>query len=205
MEVGVLALQGDFLEHIQTLRRIGIEAHEVRTAKKLQEIDGLIIPGGESTTIGMLLEKNGMHGTLRSRIERGMPVFGTCAGTILLAGSVEGRASIGGQLQPYLGVMDITVQRNAYGRQLDSFETTLPFRGSDGVSLRALFIRAPQIIRTGPAVEILVSLPDGNPVAVRERNMLAATFHPELTEDTHLHSYFLSMKSGDGLSLFTNC
>lgn len=197
MEIGVLALQGDFLEHIQTLRRIGVEACEIRTEKKLQGIDGLIIPGGESTTIGMLLEKNGMLGTLRSRIERGMPVFGTCAGAILLAGSVEGRASLGGHLQPYLGVMDITVQRNAYGRQLDSFETTLPFRGSDGVSLHALFIRAPQIIRTGPAVEVLITLPDGKPVAVRERNMLAVTFHPELTEDTHLHSYFLSMKNAD--------
>jgi len=197
MEIGVLALQGDFQEHMQALRRIGAEACEIRTEKKLHEIDGLIIPGGESTTIGMLLEKNGMLGTLRSRIERGMPVFGTCAGTILLAGIVEGRASIGGQMQPSLGVMDITVQRNAYGRQLDSFETTLPFRGSDGVSLRALFIRAPQIIRTGPAVEVLIDLPDGKPVAVRERNMLAVTFHPELTEDTHLHSYFLSMKSRD--------
>ncbi len=191
--VGVLALQGDFLEHRHMLERMGVTVSEVRTEKMLHEIDGIIIPGGESTTIGMLLVKYNMLHTLKSCIEQGMPVFGTCAGTILLAGDIEGLARLGGHLQPSLGVMDITVQRNAYGRQVDSFETTLAFAGSERSSMRALFIRAPQITRVGPGVEILAALPDGNPVAVREGNILAVTFHPELTEDTNVHRYFLKM------------
>ncbi|MGV8123209.1 MAG: pyridoxal 5'-phosphate synthase glutaminase subunit PdxT [Candidatus Xenobiia bacterium LiM19] len=193
MEIGVLALQGDFLEHRQMLEHMGVAAPLVRTEKMLGEIDGLIIPGGESTTIGMLLVKYSMLHTLKSRIERGMPVFGTCAGTILLAEDIEGRARLGSRLQPSLGVMDITVQRNAYGRQIDSFETTLPFPGSEGSSLRALFIRAPQITRVGPEVKVLASLPDGKPVAVKNGNKLAVTFHPELTEDTQVHRYFVRM------------
>lgn len=193
MEIGVLALQGDFLEHRQMLEHMGVTAPLIRTEKMLNEIDGLIIPGGESTTIGMLLVKYNMLHTLKSRIERGMPVFGTCAGAILLAEDIEGQARLGGMLQPSLGVMDITVQRNAYGRQADSFETTLPFPGSEGNSLRALFIRAPKIIRVGPEVKVLAALPDGKPVAVKEGNTLAVTFHPELTEDTRVHRYFVRM------------
>ena len=186
MRIGVLAMQGDFREHRAMLGRCGAESIEVRRPADLHAIDGLIIPGGESTTISHLLQEGGLFEGLRERILAGLPVYGTCAGAILLAKEVVGRAPC------TLAVMDITVRRNAYGRQVDSFEADIevPALGPDPV--RAVFIRAPYIERVGQGVEVLGSY-GGRPVLVRQDNCLVSTFHPELTLDTRLHRYFLSM------------
>ena len=185
--MGVLALQGDFEEHEAALEACGAEASEVRTAAQLAEVDGLVIPGGESTTIARLLDAFALREPLRERIVAGMPAWGTCAGAILLAREVPelDRAP--------LGVMDVVVDRNAFGRQLDSFETDLAIEGVGGGPFRAVFIRAPVIRDPGPGVEVLARLPDGRIVACREGRLLATAFHPELTDDPRVHRLFADM------------
>lgn len=186
MKIGVLALQGAFREHIETLRKLGVEAVEVRLPEQLEGLDGLIIPGGESTAIGKLAVKYGLQEAIRRFAESGKPVYGTCAGMILISKDV-------GHDQPLLGVMDVKVERNAFGRQLDSFETDLPFPALGEEPFPAIFIRAPRIESMGNGVQVLASLPDGTPVAARQGNMLVTAFHPELSEDSRLHRYFLAM------------
>ena len=186
--VGVLALQGAFREHVAAVTRLGATAHEVRQLKDIDGIDALIIPGGESTTMGKLLNEWNMLEPLRQRILDGMPVYGSCAGLILLCREIEDSD------QPRLGVLDATVRRNAFGRQVDSFETDLsiPEIGADPIP--AVFIRAPVITGVGAGVTVLAEV-KGQAVAVRQNNILATSFHPELTPDTRMHSYFLSFCS----------
>jgi len=189
--VGVLAVQGDFAEHAAMLRRAGlaraieVSVREVRKPPDLDGLDGLIVPGGESTTIGKLLVAYGLEDPIRAAAERGLPVWGTCAGMILLA-----RDIVGTQPDGRIGLMDLTVQRNAFGRQVDSFETDLPFDGIDH-PIHAVFIRAPLVQRIGSDAQALATLPDGRVVAARQGNLLATAFHPELTPDTSLHEWFL--------------
>jgi 5'-phosphate synthase pdxT subunit len=181
--VGVLALQGDVREHLAILTSMGVAAAPVRTAEDLDDVDGLVIPGGESTTIGRLAERFGMMDPLRRRISAGLPTFGTCAGMIFLATSLtEGS-------QPLLGVLDAVVQRNAFGRQNDSFEADLEVVGLDA-PFHAVFIRAPWVEKTGTGVEILARVND-HPVMVRQGRILAGSFHPELTGDDRIHRLFL--------------
>ena len=186
--VGVLALQGAFREHVAAVTRLGATAREVRQLKDIDGIDALIIPGGESTTMGKLLNEWNMLEPLRQRILNGMPVYGSCAGLILLCREIENSD------QPRLGVLDATVRRNAFGRQVDSFETDLsiPEIGADPIP--AVFIRAPVITGMGAGVTVLAEV-KGQAVAVRQNNILATSFHPELTPDTRMHSYFLSFCS----------
>ena len=186
--VGVLALQGAFREHVAAVASLGATAREVRQLKDIEGIDALIIPGGESTTIGKLLNEWNMLEPLRQRILDGMPVYGSCAGLILLCREIEDSD------QPRLGVLDATVRRNAFGRQVDSFETDLsiPEIGADPIP--AVFIRAPVITGVGAGVTVLAEV-KGQAVAVRQNNILATSFHPELTPDTRMHSYFLSFCS----------
>jgi pyridoxal 5'-phosphate synthase pdxT subunit len=190
MKVGVLALQGSFAEHAEALRRIGADPVLVRLPAHMDGISGLIIPGGESTTIGKLLINSGLLEPLRRAVKNGMPVYGTCAGMILLA------RDIGGLDQPLIGVMDITVKRNAFGRQLDSFEESLSVPTLGPEPFRGVFIRAPLIEKTGAEVTVLATLADGGVVAARQGKLLATAFHPELTEDGRVHRYFLSMIQG---------
>jgi 5'-phosphate synthase pdxT subunit len=185
--VGVLGLQGDFAEHLRTLRGIGADAVDVRRPEQLDDLDALIIPGGESTTIGKLAERYEIIPKLRERIAGGMPVWGTCAGAIFLAKDVPGHP------HPLLSVMDISVERNAFGRQLESFEADLDVRGMPGKPYHAVFIRAPRITKIGKDVETLATLEDGSVVAVRQGNLLATSFHPELTADDRFHRLFLSL------------
>lgn len=193
--IGVLALQGDFREHVEVLRRLGVEAREVRQPRDLEGVEGLIIPGGESTTIGRLAVKYDLVEPIRNLIATGRPVWGTCAGLIFLA------RDIGGYEQPILGVLDVVVERNAFGRQVDSFEIDLEIPDLAEVSLpeeanrpfRAVFIRAPVVKAVGPGVKVLARLPDQTIVAVRQENILGTAFHPELTDDTRFHRYFLRM------------
>jgi pyridoxal 5'-phosphate synthase pdxT subunit len=184
--IGVLALQGDVREHVAALERAGARTVPVKTRERLDEVDGLIIPGGESTTIGMLLERFELMEPLRARIESGMPVFGTCAGLILMAREIVGSG------QPRIGSLDVAVERNAYGRQVDSFETQVPSPALGEEALPAVFIRAPKIAELGTGVEVLAEA-DGDPVLVRQDRQLASTFHPELTADPRIHAYFVSM------------
>ncbi|HVP18246.1 MAG TPA: pyridoxal 5'-phosphate synthase glutaminase subunit PdxT [Spirochaetia bacterium] len=190
MKVGVLALQGSFAEHSEALRGVGATPVLVRLPVHLDGIAGLIIPGGESTTIGKLLVNSGLLEPLRAAVNRGMPVYGTCAGMILLA------RDIGGLDQPLIGVMDISVKRNAFGRQLDSFEESLSMPSLGAAPFRGVFIRAPLIEKTGPDVRVLAKLADGRVVAARQGRLLATAFHPELTDDRRVHRYFLSMIDG---------
>ena len=184
--VGVLALQGAFAAHAAVLESAGARAREVRTASQLAEVDALVVPGGESTVISMLLERSGLLGPLRCRLDDGLPVLGTCAGMILLASDiVDGRAD-----QHALGVIDISVRRNAYGTQIDSFEADLEVCGL-GSPFHGVFIRAPVVERAGPSVEVLSSL-DGRPVLCRSGAATAAAFHPELSGDPRLHARFLA-------------
>jgi len=183
--IGVLALQGDFQEHREMLRRMGLDPQEVRLPDHLDGLDGLIIPGGESTTIVRLMCSSGLLEPLRKLARDGFPIWGTCAGMILLAKRLDETGI------PALQAMDITVRRNAFGRQVDSFETDVPIPALGGDPFHAVFIRAPIIEEVGPAVEVLARLPDGTPVAARERRLLATAFHPELTPDTRLHRFFL--------------
>ena len=184
--VGVLALQGAFREHVAAVSRLGVAAREVRQLKDMDGIDAMIIPGGESTTMGKLLNEWHMLEPLRERIMQGMPVYGSCAGLILLCRTIENSD------QPRLGVLDATVRRNAFGRQVDSFETELSMPEVGAEPVPAVFIRAPVIISVGPEVRVLAQV-KGQAVAVRQNNILATSFHPELTPDTRLHSYFLNM------------
>jgi 5'-phosphate synthase pdxT subunit len=190
MTVGVLALQGDFREHLAMLASLGAPGIEVRTPGDLEAIDGLIIPGGESTTIGRLAVMFGLIDPIRQRCAQGMPAFGTCAGMIFLASQTVGKA------QPQLGVLDAVVERNAFGRQVDSFEASLEVVGLDD-PVHAVFIRAPWIAKIGRDVEVLAAVRDAegtdHPVLVRQGRILAASFHPELTNDVRLHRLFLSL------------
>lgn len=181
----MLALQGDVREHLDALRRSGVEALTVRTAAELAGVDGLVLPGGESTTMSRLLDVFGIAATLRQRLADGMPTLSTCAGTILLSRTIiDGRPD-----QTAFGALDIDTRRNGYGRQVDSFETDITVAGLDGPPFRAVFIRAPVITRCGATVEVLAAH-DGSPVAVRQGAHLALTFHPELTGDARLHRLF---------------
>lgn len=188
MKVGVLALQGAVARHAAMLARLGAESVAVRAPSQLDDVDALVMPGGESTTTSMLLESSGLADPLAERLSAGMPVFGTCAGMILLASEVlDGRDD-----QRVFGALDIAVRRNAYGRQLASFEADLavPEVGGAG-SFRAVFIRAPVVIRTGEAVEVLARV-EGQSVLCRQGAVLAAAFHPELGDDLRVHKYFLT-------------
>jgi 5'-phosphate synthase pdxT subunit len=191
VRVGVLALQGAFIEHEKILRRLGVDAIEVRLPEELAGLDGLIIPGGESTTIGKLAVKWRLLEPIRALAEAGRPVWGACAGMVLLARDVVD----GVPGQPLLGLMDIAVARNAFGRQVDSFEADLDVPVLGEPSFHAVFIRAPLIERVGEGVEVLARLEDGAVVAARQGNLLATAFHPELTEDNRFHRYFLGLRS----------
>ena len=189
--VGVLALQGDFREHIALLGALGREAVEVRTEEELAAVDALVIPGGESTTIGRLARIYGLIEPLRERIRAGMPVLGTCAGMIFLGAATTGRE------QPQLGVLDVVVERNAFGRQVDSFEADLEVEGL-GEPVHAVFIRAPWIVKFGADVEVLAAVADADTgeeraVFVRQDNVIATSFHPELTGDGRIHEMLLAM------------
>ena len=187
---GVLGLQGDFREHIDTFQRLGTEAVDVRRPEQLDDIDALVVPGGESTTIGKLAAHYGFIPKLKERVAQGMAVWGTCAGAIFIARDVPGHA------HPLAELMNITVRRNAFGRQLDSFEADLdvPALGDD--PFHAVFIRAPQIESVGDGVEILSWLGGDTIVAARQGNLLATSFHPELTRDGRFHDYFLKLGRG---------
>ena len=186
MKAGVLALQGAFREHREVLDALGIEAVEVRTPQQLSGIDALILPGGESTTIAKLLDTSGLRAPLAVALADGLPAFGTCAGLILLAREVlDGRTD-----QEPLGVIDVIARRNAYGRQVDSFEAPLDVRGLPGGAFPGVFIRAPAIERVGDAVEVLAEH-DGRAVLAREGTIWVSTFHPELSGDLRLHQGFL--------------
>ena len=186
MKIGILAIQGDFAEHIFMLNRLGVETTEVRLPSHLDGLDGLIVPGGESTTIGKLSVDYGLLEPLR-KFSKTHAIWGTCAGAIFL--SKDARRS-----QPLLGIMDITVERNAFGRQVHSFEAdlTIPELG-DGSPYHAIFIRAPIIESVQDDVRVISTLPDGRIVAARQGKLLATSFHPELTRDTRFHQYFLSL------------
>ena len=187
MTIGVLALQGDFLEHILTLERLGIHAVEVKLPTDLDNIHAIILPGGESTTMAKLLDVFKLREPLKEKIQTGMPVWGTCAGMILLAKKLT-------QDKPVpLGIMDIEVNRNAFGRQIDSFEVDLLITPLGTTPLHATFIRAPWIVNKGKDVNVLSKLSDGTIVAAKEKNVLVTSFHPELTNDTRLHEYFVSL------------
>ena len=188
MRVGVLAVQGASREHLATLRRMEVEALGVRTVEEIAACDALIIPGGESTTIGKLMARYGLLDAVREHAGAGKPLLGTCAGMILMAKRIEAAAKD----QPSLGLMDIVVERNAFGRQVDSFETDLEFEGVNSGPVRAVFIRAPIIKSVGEGVKVLARSGD-RIVAAQERNLLALSFHPELTEDVRIHRYFLSL------------
>jgi pyridoxal 5'-phosphate synthase pdxT subunit len=194
LKIGVLALQGAFIEHIEMLRRLGVDAVEVRKPEQLHDLDGLIIPGGESTTMGLVAERWGLVVPLRDWVKAGRPTWGTCAGMILLAERAEGQKQGG---QPLLGGLDVLVNRNYFGRQVDSFETELHVPRWGDELFHAIFIRAPAIIAVGPQVEPLahVTTPTGETViaAVRQQNLLATAFHPELTPDPRWHAFFVEM------------
>ncbi len=187
--IGVLGLQGDVREHLATLAILGVETQSVRTPDELASVDALIFPGGESTTLGMLLVSSGLDGPLRDRLRSGMPAFGTCAGMILLSSVVlDGRAD-----QRPLGAIDITVRRNAFGRQVESFEADLSVTGLS-TPMHAVFIRAPIVESYGKDVEVFATVEyrgERRAVVCRERNVFVASFHPELTQDTRLHEIFL--------------
>jgi len=190
MSVGILALQGDFREHEEALRRIGAATQQVRLPKHLEQVDRLIIPGGESTTIGKLLVLYRLLDPIRERALGGMPLWGTCAGAILMARQIaEGRP----EGQPALALMDITARRNAFGRQLDSFEADLTIPQVGEEAFHAVFIRAPVLEVPGERVMTLASLDDGRIVAAQQGRLLATCFHPELTGDDRLHRYFLEL------------
>ncbi|MEX0971899.1 MAG: pyridoxal 5'-phosphate synthase glutaminase subunit PdxT [Solirubrobacterales bacterium] len=182
LRLGVLAIQGGFEAHLAILRELGAEAREVRTPAQLDGLDGLVIPGGESTTIVKGIESAGLGEAIRAHHAAGRPLFGTCAGMIVCDDA-------------HLGLLDVSARRNAFGRQLQSFEADLAVAGIGEEPLRAVFIRAPWVERAGPGVDILASY-DGHPVAVREGSVLACAFHPELGDDSRLHALFMAMTTG---------
>ena len=188
MIVGVLALQGDVREHIKSLSDCGVDAITVKSLSDLERIDALVIPGGESTTISKLARSFGLFDAIRQRIKAGMPTYGSCAGLILISeevlGAIEGQESFGG--------LDVTTRRNAFGRQVDSFEMDIEFKGITDPKFRAVFIRAPWIERCGEGVEVLARV-EGRVVAVRSNSLLATSFHPELTGDNRIHRYFVDV------------
>jgi 5'-phosphate synthase pdxT subunit len=186
MKVGVLALQGAFREHIRMMKTLGVDALEIRLPGELDEVDGLIIPGGESTTMRKLLVEYGFVDTVKEFVAAGKPVFGTCAGLIVMADRIDGRK------QDLLNLIDIDVERNAYGRQVDSREADISCKVIGEEPFHAVFIRAPQILGSGSGVEKLALYQD-QVVLARQRNILVATFHPELTGDTRVHQVFLQM------------
>ncbi|MBT1248412.1 MULTISPECIES: pyridoxal 5'-phosphate synthase glutaminase subunit PdxT [unclassified Thermosipho (in: thermotogales)] len=185
MKIGVSGIQGDFREHKQMLERLGVEVLIVRKPEDLDEVDGLVIPGGESTTMIKIMRMVNLYEKLRERISNGFPVFGTCAGMILLSKEVVNFK------QDSLKVIDIKVERNAYGRQVDSFETEIEIKGFKR-PYKAVFIRAPKVVDYGNNVEVL-STYENSPILLRQKNVLVASFHPELTDDTRVHEYFLNM------------
>ena len=204
--IGILALQGDYDAHCKALSRLQAFTRFVRTTEELEGVDALVLPGGESTTIGKLMNRVGLDAAIKTRIEAGMPVYGTCAGMILLARNIEARPD-----QPTLKAMDITVARNAFGRQIDSFEADVPFatdseaaQGTSGTTtkagdsernkseVRGVFIRAPYVTESAPNVRVVSHFRD-RIVGVRQGHLLATAFHPELTDDTRVHAYFLQM------------
>jgi 5'-phosphate synthase pdxT subunit len=191
VKIGVLALQGAVAEHIQMLSALGAEAVPVRLPSELDSLDALIIPGGESTTISKLLTDYGLMGPIRRLAKKGLPIFGTCAGLVLLAKKVSNLR------MESISVMDIEVQRNAFGRQVDSFEADLKIPALHNGSFHGVFIRAPIIEKVERDVEVLCQL-NGKPVAVRQGKMIGCVFHPELTDDLRLHKYFLDIVAGDG-------
>jgi pyridoxal 5'-phosphate synthase pdxT subunit len=191
--VGVLALQGDTREHLAALNEAGAEAVKVRRLSELQSVDALVVPGGESTAMSHLLREFELLEPLRGLLRDGMPAYGSCAGMILLAGEILD-AGVPGRAALPLGGIDMTVRRNAFGRQVDSFEEDLTFTGIDG-PVHAVFIRAPWVERVGPEVEVLATAA-GHPVAVRQGRMLATSFHPEMTGDRRVHAMFVDMVAG---------
>lgn len=184
--IGVLALQGAFQRHIEVLGRCGVNAISVRTADELAQVSGLIIPGGESTTVGKLMARYGLDKQIAEAAHQGMPVYGTCTGLILLAKEIVGSD------QPRLGLMDVTVLRNAFGRQVDSFETDIDIDEIGPPPMRAVFIRAPYVVEVRNVARVLARC-DGKIVLVRQGNLLGGAFHPELTDDSRLHEYFIGM------------
>ena len=189
MRIGVLALQGDFREHLQTLDAIGVEGVPVRLPADLDGVSGLIMPGGESTTMRRLIDRWGLGQPILDLAERGAPLFGTCAGMIVLAREIAGGEP------PILPLLDVTVKRNAFGRQLDSFEADLSVPVLGAQPVHGVFIRAPIVDRIGPNVDVLARLDDGRVVAVRERNIIATAFHPELAGETRFHRLMATMAS----------
>ena len=187
MEVGVLAIQGDFAEHIAVLGELGVTAREIRLPEQLHSLDGLIIPGGESTTLSRLMTIYNLRDSIAEMAAQGHAIWGTCAGMIMMSQEITEQDPVP------LGIMDIGVQRNAFGRQVDSFEQALNVDGIGKDPYHAIFIRAPVIIRVGPAVRVLSKLEDQRPVAVQQGNLIATSFHPELTRDYRFHSYFLNL------------
>lgn len=182
LRIGVLASQGDFAAHVRILTELGADAFEIRTAADLADLDGLVIPGGESTTITKAIERDGLESAIRDHVESGAPILGTCAGMIVCD-------------RNHLGLIDAVARRNAFGRQLQSFEAELAFEGVGDEPVRAVFIRAPWIDDHGPAVEVLASW-DGHPVAIRQGAVLACAFHPELTDDSRVHALLMAMATG---------
>ncbi|MBA3234453.1 MAG: pyridoxal 5'-phosphate synthase glutaminase subunit PdxT [Chloroflexi bacterium] len=187
MRIGVLALQGAFREHLETLGAIGVEGVRVREPADLADISALILPGGESTTMRQLIERWGLHGPILELARNGAPIFGTCAGMIVLASEIAGGEP------PILPLIDVTVERNAFGRQLESFEAEVDVPILGNTPVHGVFIRAPIIERSGPGVDVLARLDDGRIVAVRERNVIATAFHPELAGETRFHSLLATM------------
>ncbi len=187
MRIGVLALQGAFREHLDTLAAIGVEGFRVREPADLEGVSGLILPGGESTTMRQLIDRWGLRQPIVDLADSGAPIFGTCAGMIVLA-----REIAGGE-EPILPLLDVTVERNAFGRQLDSFEAEVPVDVLGATPVHAVFIRAPIVERTGPEVDVLARLEDDRIVAVRQRNVLATAFHPELAGETRFHRLMATM------------
>ena len=185
MNVGVIAVQGDFEKHVTALKRIGIEAAEVRTVEQLEPVNRIIIPGGESTTVGLLMDRYGLGQAIRERAAAGMPVWGTCMGMIMMARNVEDRA------QYTLDLLDITVRRNAFGAQVHSFEDEVGVEGLDE-PVTGVFIRAPIVTRMGEGVNELARYGD-QIVAVRQGNLVGTSFHPELTDDTRMHEWFVGL------------
>ena len=194
MEVGVLAIQGDFAEHIAVLGKLGVTAREIRLPEQLDSLDGLIIPGGESTTLSRLMTIYNLREPIAQMAGRGLAIWGTCAGMIMLSREITEQDPVP------LDVMDIGVQRNAFGRQVDSFEQDLNVSALGGAPYHAIFIRAPVIIRVGRGVKVLSALEDERPVAVQQGNLMATSFHPELTNDYRFHSYFLDLANGNDSS-----
>ncbi|MEY2628413.1 MAG: hypothetical protein RL066_229 [Actinomycetota bacterium] len=186
MKVGVLAFQGDVREHVSSLIACGVDPITVRRSSEIDQIDALVLPGGESTTIAQLSEVFGIYDQIKSRIADGMPVYGSCAGMILLADEILD-AKVG---QKTFGGLNITVRRNAFGRQVDSFESDISFKDGSSDLMRAVFIRAPWVEKVGADVEVLATV-DTHPVAVRSKTLLATSFHPELTGDHRIHRYFI--------------